>query len=84
MSGGRFDYIQSRLEWEIIIETLQDHINNNEHNFDQQTLEEFKNTIEYVKKMRIYVQRVDWLLSSDDGEKEFHEKLENDLGKLDI
>jgi len=35
--------------------------------------------IELLKKAQIYAQRIDWLLSGDDGEDTFHKRLSQDL-----
>ena len=101
MSGGEFDYIQSRLEWEVI-DVIQNIINNNNKeiplkdrlpfinyekypedklysNYSNETIQEFKNGIEAIKKAYVYIQRIDWLLSGDDGEDNFHKRLKEDL-----
>lgn len=35
-----------------------------------------------TSKAAIYVQRIDWLLSDDDGEDNFHERLKEELDAL--
>ena len=91
MSGGKFDYLQYRFPE--MIELIEKEIidNNAEprpddwfypNNFREETLEEFKKGIELLKKAQIYAQRIDWLLSSDDSEDTFHERLSNDLSKI--
>ena len=35
-----------------------------------------------IRVAEIYAQRADWLLSGDDGEEEFHERLKEDLEGL--
>jgi hypothetical protein len=35
-----------------------------------------------LRKAAVYAQRVDWLLSGDDGEETFLERLKKDLDKL--
>ena len=47
------------------------------------TLLEFKNAIYYLKMAQIYAQRVDWLVSGDDGELSFLQALKYDLAKLE-
>jgi len=88
MSGGRFDYLQYRFT-EIIDSIEQEIIDNNAeprpkdwfepNNFSKETIEEFKKGIECIKKAQIYAQRIDWLLSADDGEENFHKRLADDL-----
>ena len=90
MSGGAFDYKQYELSE--IIDGIEQEIRNNNakprpkdyfepNNFKKETIDEFKKGIEYLKKALIYVQRIDWLLSGDDGEDTFHERLKEDLSK---
>jgi len=88
MSGGRFDYLQYRFS-EIIDEINQEIRNNNAeprpadwftpNNYSAETLDEFRKGIEYLKKAQIYTHRIDWLLSGDDGEDDFHERLLEDF-----
>ena len=89
MSGGRFDYLQYRFTE--ITDDIELEINNNNiktekwsdpNNFSEETIQEFKNAIIAIKKAQIYAQRVDWLLSGDDNESTFHNRLKEDLSKL--
>lgn len=50
--------------------------------YSDETIAEFKNAIWILKKAYIYAQRIDWLLSGDDGEKSFHERLKEELQQL--
>jgi hypothetical protein len=47
-----------------------------------EVIEEFKNAVKYLKIAEIYAQRVDWLLSGDDGEESFIRRLKEELNKL--
>ena len=104
MSGGKFGYLQSRLQWEVITE-IEDIISKNnvevpydelypydkawinEHpgdkiyyyNFSDEVIEKFKEGIEAISKAYIYIQRIDWLLSDDDGPETFLNRLKQDL-----
>lgn len=104
MSGGKFGYLQSRLQWEII-EEIKDIISKNKveipynelyqydrdwlkenpgeklyyYNFSDEVIEKFKEGIEAVNKAYIYIQRIDWLLSDDDGPETFLNRLKQDL-----
>jgi len=42
----------------------------------------FNEAIEILKKAEIYVQRIDWFLSGDDGEDSFLKRLKEDLALL--
>lgn len=49
--------------------------------YSEETQEEFKKAIEYLKLAYIYAQRIDWFLSGDDGEDTFHKRLKEELKK---
>ncbi len=53
----------------------------NRYHFSEETLKEFQTGIDIIKKAYVYAQRIDWLLSGDDGEEEFHNRLKEDLNK---
>ena len=38
----------------------------------------------FIKKSYIYTQRLDWFISSDDGEETFYERLEEDFSKNNL
>lgn len=48
-----------------------------------QTLEEFRKAIHALTIAYVYAQRIDWLLSADDGEESFHARLKEDLDKAE-
>jgi hypothetical protein len=50
---------------------------------DKEVIEEFKNGLKILKTAAIYAQRIDWLLSGDDGEESFKERLKEELDKLE-
>jgi hypothetical protein len=47
--------------------------------YPEEVLEEMKNAIKYLTKARIYMHRLDWLLSGDDGEESFLYRLKEEL-----
>ena len=51
--------------------------------YSEETLQEFRRGIAILKRASIYAQRIDWLLSGDDGEESFHKRLKEELEKLD-
>jgi hypothetical protein len=109
MSGGHFDYIQTRFEWQII-EPIESLIENNgrektkeelkeeswrgddwyekypedkfHYKYPDDIVDEFKNAVYYLKIAQIYTQRIDWLVSGDDGEDSFRRRLEEELNKI--
>ena len=56
----------------------------NYYDFSDETVERFKEAYDILKKAYVYAQRIDWLLSGDDGEDTFHERLEKDLAELEM
>ena len=50
--------------------------------YPDEVIEEFKNGVEVIKKAQVYLQRMDWLLSGDDGEESFLSRLKEDLEQL--
>lgn len=51
-----------------------------EYDFSDETINEFKNAVKYLRLAYTYATRIDWLISGDDGEETFHERLKEDLG----
>lgn len=45
------------------------------YNFSTETLDKLKEGIKFLKVAEIYAQRIDWLVSGDDGEESFHKRL---------
>jgi hypothetical protein len=84
MSGGHFDYNQYQIQ--DIIEKLESHLNGTEpfyEDYSQETLDEFNKGLDILKKAYVYSQRIDWLLSADDGESTFHRRLNEELDALE-
>ena len=95
MSGGFFQYQQFRLgEIQDGIERViaknvdgetsrrLDEEGEWHYSFSEETLNEFRNGIQALKKAFVYAHRIDWLLSGDDGEETFHERLKKELEEL--
>lgn len=88
MSGGHFDYQQYKIndiasEIERCIET-----NDKEdrfgykRNYSEETISLMREAVLQLRKASIYAQRVDWLLSDDDGEENFKKRLNSELSEL--
>ena len=84
MSGGHFDYAQFRFEdvASEIDELIRHNDSRKAEKFSDETIEEFKNAAMIVKLAQIYVHRIDWLVSGDDGEETFMEELSSDIEKI--
>ena len=50
--------------------------------YSKETITEFRRAVRLLKRAEVYTQRIDWLLSGDDGEDTFHKRLKADLKKL--
>ena len=86
MSGGFFDYDQYRIG--NIIDGIEREINRQEQGLNEYltleptTIDKLHDAVYYLKVAQTYAQRVDWLLSGDDGETSFCERLAEDLRKI--
>jgi hypothetical protein len=89
MSGGHFDYAQYRIQE--IMDSIEDEIRYNSsprrdgdepRNFSEETISEFAVGLTYLEIAQVYAQRIDWLLSGDDSEKSFHERIIEDLNEI--
>jgi len=90
MSGGHFDYVQYKLE--DIADEIQKIVEENDsnevnewggrigRNYNEETLYEFMIGVTFILAAATYIRRIDYLLSGDDGEDEFHARLTNDMG----
>ena len=79
MSGGHFDYKQNFIR--DIADDVEQLILFNE-DFDDDTIEYFKTGLEFLRLSQVYAQRIDWLVSGDDGEASLKQRLRDDLRVL--
>lgn len=54
----------------------------NRYCYKEEVVEKMKEGLAAIRKAYIYAQRIDYLLSGDDGEKSFLNRLQKDLDKL--
>lgn len=91
MSGGHFDYQQDHILY--IVEKIKEQLSNNAgeellqleqyaHPYSDETINVFYDAIEALKKAYVYAQRIDYFLSSDDGEQTFHKRLTDELAEI--
>lgn len=52
------------------------------YKYPAEVIKEFKKGLNYLRKAAIYTQRIDWLVSGDDGDESFIRRLKEDLSKL--
>ena len=87
MSGGHFEYQQYRLH--DIASQIKELIESNDDEYEwgyrrgngysAETIEKFKIAVDTLEKAAIMAQRVDWLVSGDDGEDSFHRRWDEEL-----
>lgn len=92
MSGGHFNYDQYRIG-QMADEVEQLILNNDNpetnewgdpkfHTYPPEIIEKFHEGLMLLLRAQIYAQRIDWLVSGDDGEDAFLRRLREDLEKL--
>lgn len=52
------------------------------YQYPEEVIKHFKTAVIKLREAAVYAQRIDWLLSGDDGEDTFLERLESDLELL--
>jgi hypothetical protein len=52
------------------------------YEYPEDIIAHFKDGIKYLRLAYIYAQRIDWLLSGDDGEDSFRKRLKEEIEKL--
>ena len=92
MSGGHFNYKQYEFgqiadEIEQIIldndsKEVDEYGDRKSYGYSPETIEAFNHARLALLQAQIYVQRIDWLVSGDDGEDSFHSRLEADFDAL--
>lgn len=81
MSGGYFNYANHGLR--SMKEELDAIISRNDSDYHDETLEHFICASCLLELCDLYMHRIDWLLSGDDDEDDFHERLHLDLMSYD-
>jgi len=92
MSGGHFNYKQHHLldmADDIGSAVLNNDSTTNDEwgsevsrHYSPETIAEFEKAVKALKLAYVYAQRIDWLLSGDDGEDSFHIRLQAQLKEL--
>lgn len=76
MSGGYWDYFQYRIS--SVLEEIE--LNETEEYCDYADLERDINILKHhLELAKIYMHRLDWLISADDGVESYHTRLKEDL-----
>lgn len=88
MSGGYFDYTQYNIDR--IADEIENIVKNDNRpdedgytrHYADSTLRKLLEGVQALRVASVYAQRIDWLLSGDDGENTFHERLKEDLYEI--
>ena len=93
MSGGHFNYQQYRaLDIAVMIDeliasnddtSLDEYGSRRGRGYSAATIAKFKEASATLKRAAAMAQRVDWLVSGDDGEDSFHKRWDEEMGKID-
>ncbi len=89
MSGGAFDYNQYRLrdiaqkiEETLVLQGKKDEWGDKWPTYSKRVQNKFKKAMKALYIAEVYAQRIDWLISGDDGEESFLERLKEELEAL--
>lgn len=92
MSGGHFQYKQYELKYiadeieQLIRYNGSDEVNEYGdklfQNFSEEIIEEFKRGEKIIREALVYAQRIDWLISGDDGDHSFLIRLKAELDAI--
>jgi hypothetical protein len=77
MSGGAFDYSHSKMR--DTADEIEEIVRQGAYGYSQSTIDKFQQAIIVLRRAAVYAQRIDWLVSGDDGEDTFHQRLEAEL-----
>jgi hypothetical protein len=88
MSGGHFDYKQYHID--DIVSKIEYLIKTNDYTdgwgykraYSEETITKFKEALTTLRRGAIMAQRIDWLVSGDDGEESFHQRWEEELNLI--
>jgi len=92
MSGGYFDHSQyniARIADDVdgLIRTnnlteLDEWGNTRGRNYSPEVIAKFREALTMLRQAEVYAQRIDWLVSGDDNENRFLQRLEEDLSRV--
>ena len=89
MSGGHFDYVQYRIEE--VAEEISAMVDENDNtdkddwgddigcHYPAEVIERFKEAAHTVSQAHKMIQRIDWLVSGDDGEESFMSRWDEEV-----
>jgi len=77
MSGGYFNYKQYQINE--VADKIEHFIKSKDNDFNKTTLRKIKKGLKVIRAAAIYANRIDWLLSGDNGEETFLKRLTEEL-----
>ena len=85
MSGGYFDYEQYKMGRiaDEVEQLIINYFNNIGTQYSIDTINKFIEAKNTLRKAEIMAQRIDWLVSGNDGEDSFHGRWKEELEKLE-
>jgi hypothetical protein len=84
ISGGHFDYQQYRLyDMAFDIEKLIEANRDKPKSYGPGTIERFNEAAQTLKRAAEMVTRIDWLVSGDDDEDDFHERWNEAIARIE-
>lgn len=94
MSGGHFGYEQYKIgqiadDIQLLIDTNLSTEKNSYgdtigRNYPPEVVDKFREAVKVLRMAHVYAQRIDWLVSDDDGPNSFLVRLEEDLKSANI
>lgn len=81
MSGGYFDYAQFHITK--IVDDIEHVLDTRSDDYPSEVLQRFREAVVVLRRAESYAHRIDWLLSGDDSEKSFLERLREDLEEVE-
>lgn len=82
MSGGALELSHMEWQFEETINQIKNYIDEREEKgypLKQETKDKLHEGINIIKKAKVYINKIDYLIADDDGEQEFHDRLLEDL-----
>ena len=83
MSAGHFYYKQNHIyQIAVEIERLINENDDQRYGYSPKIIEKFHIAVGVLRAAYVYAQRIDWLVSSDDGPDTFLSRLKEELGEM--
>ena len=81
MSGGQWNYIQDQID--DLADQMVREFKSQSELMDETTQNHYVACYSELKKIAVYLQRLDWLLAYDDSQETYHARLKEDLKDIE-